>query len=213
MGSVLLRSCCAHCLFFSAVACALASSPAWAENVVRVEEDWELHIGNPDPNSNGPQVTCMISPSANTEAVHAAFEVNHATQPGYVAGGLQLQLWNNETPLAHKKFPSPEAMATPSEVVRWTTRMDLSGGNLSVEIVDGASQTWGAFGGQGYLKLSTATNLPSLNTYSAAISAQQSGVAFAGNRVTKLVLTEVRRYTDAGAVYTETTDRVVHEAQ
>lgn len=27
----------------------------------RVEEDWELVVNEPDPNNNGPQVTCTIS--------------------------------------------------------------------------------------------------------------------------------------------------------
>src|SRR5687768_13037241 len=43
-------------------ACALVRAQAPDVPVFSVQEDWELVVGDPDPNCNAPQVTCVISP-------------------------------------------------------------------------------------------------------------------------------------------------------
>lgn len=168
--------------------------------VVRVEEDWELVVAVPDPNSDAPQVSCLISPVGNTESVHAAFEMNYQSMPEFVAGGLQLQIWNNEEPLASRKFPNGAVMQTEGETVRWTQSMSLEGGLLTFEITGGSSSTWGAFGGQGYLKATVATSLENLNGYSPSVSTAGSGVGYAANRVESLKLRRVRLVTSTGEV-------------
>lgn len=178
--------------------------------LVVVEEDWELIVASPDPNSTAPQISCTISPLSHVNSIHAAFELNHQSQPEFTAGGLQLQIWNDEQPLGSRKFPNPGVLSTDGEVVRWTQSLSLAGGVLTFAIKDGSSTTWGDFGGQGYLNASLVTDLPNLNGYDPAISAKNSGVAYAGNRVTSLILKRVRATLSNGEVVEDPTERVVH---
>ena len=185
----------------------IASEPI---TVVGIEEDWEMVVASPDANSTAPQVSCTISPLSHVNSLHATFELNHQSQPEFVAGGLQLQVWNDEQPLSSRKFPNPEVLDTDNEVVRWTQSLTLDAGTLTFEITDGTSTTWGNFGSQGYLRASLTTNLENLNGYDPEISVQNSGIAYAGNRVTTFVLKRVRATLATGEVIEDTTQRVVH---
>jgi len=185
------------------------SAPA----IVRVEEDWELVVGDADPASDAPQVTCVISPNGSFDSLHATFVVNEQSLPIYEAGGLQLQLWEGEVPLTDRRFPNGNILSTAGEVIRWTQALELSGGMLTFEITDGTSTTWGSFGGQGYLKSSIATSLADLNAYDPAVSVEHSGVSYAGNRVVWLALKCVRAYTATGEEVEDATVRVVHSHQ
>jgi len=182
---------------------------AEAAEIVRVEEDWELVVSEPDPDNNAPQVTCVMSPAATTDSLHMALEINHKTMPDYEPGGVQLQVWNGETPVTSKNSPIQGVLQSAAETVRWTTKMSLADGLLTFEITDGSSTSWGAFGGQGYLKASVPTSATSLLTYSPESSRSKSGVGFAANRVETLVIKEVRYYSSLGLVHKDTTQRVV----
>ena len=91
-----------------AIVVAVLAEPVFAQStaVTRVEEDWELVIGTPSTNSDAPQVTCLISPLPNADSYHATFVVNNHDMPTFVAGGLQLQVWNGKTLLASKRAQS-----------------------------------------------------------------------------------------------------------
>jgi len=182
-----------------------------APQVVRVEEQWKLVVTTPDPDSSGPQVTTVISPVGNVAGIHAAFELNQQSLPEFTPGGLQLQVWNNELPLAYRQFPSPVVMATADEQVTWTQSLALADGKLTFEIRDGQSTSWGNFGGQGYLKATVYTQLENLNQYDPAVSVANSGVGYAANRVQSLVLTGVRLTLSTGEVLEDNTTRVVHQ--
>jgi hypothetical protein len=193
--------------------CLLAAAPGFASEpvtVVRIDEDWELVVASPDPNSTAPQVSCTVSPLSHVDSVHATFELNHQSQPVFTSGGLQLQVWNGEFPLTSRKFPVPGVLSADNETVRWTQSLALDNGTLTFEITSGTSTTWGDFGGQGYLKASLTTDLESLNGYDPAVSVEDSGVAYAGNRVTRLVLKRVRATLATGEVIEDTEERVVH---
>ncbi len=180
--------------------------------IVRVEEDWELVVKSPDANSTAPQVTCAFSPVGHVDSVHATFELNHQSLPHFQSGGLQLQVWDGDIPRNTHKFPKADAMSQPQEVVRWTQCMEVGGGSLLFEIRNGTSSTWGAFGGQGYLKATVGTGLVNLNGYSPEVSAKHSGIGYAANRVESLVLKRVRITTDKGQTLEYTTPLVVHPA-
>ena len=185
---------------------ALADSPS----VVRVEEDWELVIGTPSPNSDAPQVTSVISPLGNVESLHATFVVNNHDLPTFTAGGLQLQVWDGETSVESRHSPNQAKLTTEGETIRWTQAMELKDGGLTFEIVGGASTTWGAFGGEGTLKTSVPTNLDNLNGYSPDVSVENSGVSYAANRVPSLVLKKVRAVLSTGETVEDAQPRVVH---
>lgn len=196
------------------MACVLVwASAAPAEEiptVVGVEEDWELVLATPDPDSAGPQVICMISPLGSVESLYCTLELNHRTIPAFGPGGMQFEIWHGEELLYERCAPVQTVLSQPGEVICWTHKMTLSDGNLLFEIVDGSSATWGAFGGQGYLKGQVPTTLADLNGYHPAVSVENSGVSYAANRVQSLVLKGVRVVTSTGEVLEDTTERPVY---
>jgi len=176
---------------------------SWADDddtiaLVRVEEDWELVVGDPDAVNDAPQITCAFSPLGHIEGLHAVFDINAQAIPTYAPGGLQLQLWDGEVALSDRRFPNGDVLAQPGEVICWTHAMEIADGMLQFEIVNGTSTTWGNFGGQGYLKASVATEMTNLNGYKPQISVAHSGIGFSAHRVTTLVLQRIRGYTADG---------------
>lgn len=190
----------------------VASNIAWGQTptIVRVEEDWEMVVATPDMGSDSPQVTCVISPSGNVDSLYAAFELNHRSLPSYAPGGLQLQVWNGETALVAHSGPNGALLNTSGERVTWTQGMTVSGGSVVFEIRNGASSTWGTFGGWGYLQAVASAGVSNLNGYQPDVSVKNSGVGFAGNRVQSLVLKQVRYFTSDGQRLVDTTVRTVH---
>lgn len=192
---------------------ALLTSPAAlraqdSPTVVCVEEDWELVVNQPDTAKDGPQVTCSISP-LTMDAMYAAFDVNYRTQPDYSPGGLQLHTWDPNDPMMTQDLSTSALLATPNETVTWTMRMYLWYGSLRFRIVNGQSQTWGAFAS--LHSIGTPADLVSLDGYDPQVSVDNSGVCFAGNLVVSLTLKAVRWYDASGILIRETTiPRVVH---
>jgi hypothetical protein len=179
--------------------------------VVRIEEDWELVVGQPDTTSNGPQVTCTMSATGSLSGVNAAFEVNHRSQPSYAPGGLALQVWYGESFDHGHQHASSAQLNTPGESVTWRQVARLQDGRLYYEIVNGSSLTWGAFGDTSGLRHSWPSELTDLSGYDSAVSVENSGVGFAGNRVTSLTLVAVRGYAaDGTLLFEETEPQVVH---
>jgi hypothetical protein len=185
-------------LFLCVAAMAVATPLVSAQAIVRVEEDWELVVKQPDTSCTAPQVTCVISPVDHAHALHMAFEINHRTQPRYASGGMQVQLWDGERLVSHQDSPHTSLLQHLGETVRWTQCMQLQEGKLLFEIVKGSSTTWGTFGGQGYLKLAADTSLTDLGRYRTSVSLANSGMGYAANRVSQLMLKEVRVYTAKG---------------
>ena len=202
------RMCRVTCVF--AVIALLAAKPLVAADIVRVEEDWELVVKEPDVDTQAPQVTCVISPTGGIESSYAALTVNHKTLPDYDAGGIQLQVWRDGDAVANSKHPQDDLLGTANETITWTQRMSAENGQLVFEVVAGQSTTWGSFGGQGNLRASADTALSNLNGYDWHVSVANSGVGYAGNRVTKLVLKRVRSYSAEGLVQEDNSPKTVH---
>jgi len=179
--------------------------------IVAVEEDWELVLATPDPDSAGPQVISTMSPSASVDSLHCTLELNHRTVPEFAPGGLQFEVWYGEQLVTERRAPTQSILSQPGEVICWTQRMELSDGVLHMEIVEGSSTTWGSFGGQGYLKADVPTELDNLNSYHPTVSVENSGIPYAANRVESLVLKRVRVTTSEGEVLEDSTARPVHQ--
>jgi hypothetical protein len=180
-----------------------------SNDVIRVEEDWELVVGDPDPDSCAPQVTSVMSPVADVNVAYAAFDINHHSQPSFRPGGLQLEVWNNNEPLLSDNDPEVDTLRHAGETIRWTQQMSLNDGVLTFAITGGTSDTWGAFGGGERLQASVGTSLANFNGYSSSVSVANSGVGFAGNRVQSLVLKRVRKYSAAGLISEDSSAKVV----
>jgi hypothetical protein len=145
--------------------------------------------------------------------LYATLELNHRTLPEFERGGMQLQVWSSAYNLANNPYPQNQILSTAGETVTWTMSMQLQGDNIAFEVKNGHSTTWGDFGGQGYLYSSQACSLDNLNTYRADDSVENSGVGFAANRVQSLILKRVRYLLSNGEVFTDDTQRVVHQLQ
>ncbi|NLX55473.1 MAG: hypothetical protein GXY58_10200 [Planctomycetaceae bacterium] len=187
-------------------------SSAFSADIVRVEEEWELVVATPDLARNSPQVTCALTPFSRLEWLYMTFEINHCSDPDYVAGGLNMHVWHLEERMATKTVSNSHAMATTGETVRWTQVMSLRPGVVVFEILNGSSATWGSFGAPGSLKVAVLVTPASLNYYSPAVSVQNSGVTFASSCVDKLTLKSVRYTFSDGTVQVDSTPRVVHQA-
>lgn len=179
--------------------------------ITRIEEDWSVLIGTPDASDEAPQIITVVSPTGSVSGNHFVFELNHATQPEYAAGGMQLQSWYGEEVKEFRNFPKYGLLRSIGEEITFTVSMSLDGSNLHVEIQDGDSSTWGAFGGTGYLKITQATDLNTLRGYDLNTSIKNSRIGFASHRVQNFVRKEVRFYTQHGLMATDLADRVVYQ--
>lgn len=175
----------------------LCSSAAAQSNIVQIEEHWELAIGEPDPQLSAPQATMVMSPNGNLDGQYFLFTVNHRNSPEYEPGGLQLLLWDSDA-VVDTESNTAGPLDQASDVVQWVERLKVEDGHLSFEVLDGSSSTWGSFGGDGSLALSTPTSLENLNGYRPAISIGESQVGYAGNRVQRLLLKKLVWTTDDG---------------
>jgi hypothetical protein len=176
------------------------STTGYALEIVSIEEHWELNIGEPDAASSSPQVSMVMSPTGHLEGSFFVFTLNHQSAPEWTPGGMQVQFWNGEEILDSQVGPHEEPLHHGDEVVTWVQRTSVEDGELTFEITSGQSESWGEFGG-GDLKFTVETELANLNGYRPAVSLEESGVAFAGNRVRSLTLRKLR-WTDAdGHVY------------
>jgi len=166
----------------------LAPPNACAQDVVKIEEHWELTVGLPDTERCAPQVTLVMSPENGLENDYFLFLINYSTIPEFSAGGLQLQHWKGEQPVATVGSTNVSALHHQEERITWTQKLTIEDGVLTLDIENGQSQTWGSFGNGGILRFSIPTSLTRLNEYQPRISIEQSGIGYAGNRVSSLVL-------------------------
>jgi hypothetical protein len=192
------------------VAVCLAASQTPAQDLVHVEEDWELVVGQPDANSAGPQIACTMSPVSNIDGTYFTLEVNHQSMPYWAPGGLTIHQWWGESLVQSMNRSNRSVMQTADETVSWTQVLDVQGGTLTFQVKNGSSTTWGTFGRSYHFKLQTNFG-GNLNAYTPDVSAGRSGVAFASNRVKSLKLMRVRGTLSDGTTATDNTVRVVHE--
>lgn len=180
---------------FSLVALSLFAGTASGADVVLIEEHWELQVGGPDPARSAPQVTMVMSPNGTLFQEHFLLTLNHHTHPDFVAGGIQVQRWYGEECESASSISTFSPLASDGEVFTWIQRLSIANGKLKFEVI-GNSPSWGNFGDDGELTLSHSSSIPRLNSYLPAISINESGIGYAGNRVSSLTLKRIRWVTD-----------------
>jgi len=174
-----------------------------------VEEDWQLVIGNPDPTAVGPQITTVMCPLAGKDNVpFAAFDLNYLEYPVFYAGGMQVQVWANDS-IISASSQAGGAFNTPGEQITWTQRMWTNGGMIGYDVNNGQSVTWGQFGQGALLQVGFNSNLTDLSGYSPDDSAKRSGASWESNRVQSLTLLRVRYYALGQLIATDNSPRVV----
>ena len=142
----------------------------------------------------------FMSPTDNLAGDYFAFTLNHWIYPDFQPGGYQVQRWDGADCVARTNGYKTSQLHHDEEVITWVQRLSIVDGVVKFQVLSGDSETWGGFGGEG-LAVHVATNLTRLNGYRPGISIDQSGIGFAGNRVSSLTLQKIRWKTADGAVH------------
>ena len=50
------------CLHSASALCLFFCPTGWTQEIIRIEEDWELHVSQPDEQLDAPQITTMMFP-------------------------------------------------------------------------------------------------------------------------------------------------------
>jgi hypothetical protein len=220
-GSHAIRPCTAilpcECMTMAAPAVQPMPVSATTEDVVRIDEDWELVITEPDPNVAAPQIQTVMSPFQSLDGFFICFLVNHRNNPESAVGGLEVQFWYGESQLGARRLEREEFHHS-NETVTWTQRLMIKGLSASpylcFRVVNGQSESFGDFGGSEPLHMNIDTTQTNLSGYSSSFSVANSGVFFSSNRVARLVLKAVRGYSsDSTLIYEENTPVVVFDGE
>ncbi len=177
-------------------------------DIVKIEEEWELTITDPDAAVSAPQVSTIMTPFEDADTLYLAFTVNHRVNNSFSPGGMELQLWYQGELLGWFTMAN-EVMGTANEKISWTQRLEVQSGKLRFSIVKGKSTTWGEFGQGESMHLEITTTLPDLNDYHPNVSIESSGITYGSNRVGTLVLNRVRGFDKVGTLVAEDADAVV----
>lgn len=176
-------------LQLSLIACIVASTAhAQSNDVVYIEEHWELSVGGPEYERCAPQVSLVMSPTGGMDGLHFVFLLNHSTTPDFIPGGLQMQCWDGDVLVKSANSNRTEVLWHDSETITWVQKLRIYDGRVVFDVDDGESLTWGNFGNGDGLIMWTNYQMERLNTYQPSVSIGESGITFAGNRVSSLVL-------------------------
>ncbi len=184
-------------------------------DVMRVEEDWEVVLNEPDLDVEAPQFHTVCSPFGNLDSVYLQAYWNYREQPDFLAGGMQLAAWLGDY-CVDVTTCQENPLSTAAETITWTTAMETNGSCLRFKILNGSSQTWGSFG-EHEIHLhhfSESVAIPHLNGYSTDLSVSNSWISYGANRVNLLRIKEVRSYdADGNLISRDQTPRVVFELE
>jgi hypothetical protein len=171
-----------------------------SSQVISIEEQWELQVSQPDSERSAPQITMVMSPTANLDGSHFLVTLNHASEPDFESGGVHVQHYDGTDLVASRTEDRDEVLIHEGETIRWSQRLTLRDGTLTFAVLNGESQSWNRFGGYD-LSVSVPYSAPSLNTYRPAVSLTESQVNYAENRVVSLVLKKLVWTTADGQVH------------
>ena len=180
--------------------------------VVRVEEDWEIVVKDPSPATDSLQITIVFGPADPESKTHAVFELNHSTQPSYLKGGMQLQVWWGESLVDYRNQHHPSDLYVPNETITFTTATSTGNNKITMEVLNGQSQSFGAFGGESYLRAAVQLHRANLDGFDPDYSLRHSGCGWGKNRLQKLSRKSIRYYYANGSLAKEDkTESVIHQ--
>lgn len=179
-----------------------------AEPWVRIEEDWTLAIGEPDPRTYSPQVTLYLTPDANQVETYFQLQLNHAVDTEFTGGGFQVGAFQRDQALDQVTSRTRGALNVTDDVITWTAVLAVQDHELLFAIKNGRSEAWGEFGGPDYLLRMPAKGIQNLSHYTPRRSVADVDLGFGRNRIRYLRLERVRAYRQDGTVFTVLTNLV-----
>lgn len=170
--------------------------------IVRIEEDWELNVQQPDQELDAPQIATTMVPFGADSDLLFQVDLNHASYPNFSKGGYQVRANIDSDCLASVRYFNDQRLSFDSEIVRWTQVVQQTQSGFAFGVKAGTSTTWGSFGGNHAFVLISYADAASnsLAQYSPAHSLENSGVTYASNRVAWLRLKRVRLFDSVGNV-------------
>jgi hypothetical protein len=169
-------------------------------DVVKIEQDWEIVVGTPDPTMCSPQLFILLYPESGGD-YWSEFLINYNDQPQFSAGGVQIQVWQGGYVLdGADNSPHQAILQNAGETVTFTLSMRVIDNALHFRAKNVSSPSFGSIPN---LRTSVPYNPPNLNKYSTADTVANSGILYGSNRVTSFTLKAVRKYDAAGNVQTE----------
>lgn len=187
-----------------------ASAPVTAQddgpNLVRIEEDWEFVVREPQSAINSPQITFFTCPDGADPECHFQLQMNYAARASYSSGGFRVSAVRAETMLDEARSDSRIVLSLDNDKVSWTSVMGIAEGEFLFAVKDGYGEAWGSFGGPEYLVRMPANGAVDMSGYTPTKSLQMVDVGFGRNRVESIVLKRVRYYFSDGHVATVAID-------
>ncbi len=184
-----------------------AVAEAQSTDVMKVEEDWELVLNEPNENTYSPQFHTTMSPTANLDGFYSQITWNYQEE-SFSPGGLQVQSWMGEDVTRTRDlFTAP--LSTTAETITWTQVLARTDVAVVFRINNGVSTSWGNFS---HIAFHWSVQLPDLNGYTTDASVTNSWITYGSNRVNSLKIKAVRRYDGLGILLsTDTTPHIVFQ--
>jgi hypothetical protein len=199
----------AYVAAFALMVLSLSSHEARAQysfkaGTVEIQETWELVLGTPDVLNAGPQVFVYMGPAADDSDSYAWLCLNVRANP-FAAGGIQAQAWDRfGNLLTQSTFGNTSQCCTAGEKITWTQSMKLSAGQVTYQVINATTTTWGSFSkGSGPAPITFNVSARSLSSYDPATSVKYSKVGWMPNTVQSMRLTSVKQLDASGKILQE----------
>ncbi|QDT06123.1 hypothetical protein K227x_45300 [Rubripirellula lacrimiformis] len=190
-------TCTARLLVIAAMALGMSCCQASEDKVWKIEEDWEMVILQPDPQSNSPQVSFTTSPSTEVDDVYFQLQMNHSDSAG---GGIHVAAVLDDKIVDESQSDIRSALSIDGDHVSWTTVMAVIDDRICFAVKDGYGQDWGNFGGPEYVVRMQRRDILDLSKYRPINSLDSVDINFGANRISSSKMLKVRLYYTSGNV-------------
>jgi hypothetical protein len=163
--------------------------------IVRIEQDWEITLNQPDGTTASPQITLLLSPALNSQVVMIV-TLNYQDTPNFYPGGVQVQLWDGEACLGYYNHGTSVVVKN-SEKWNFTTFIETRGSKLTGGISKGTFPTFGNIPSGG-ATVSASKAIASFPNYTTIDTLKRSGVLLGDIRVQSIKIKQVRVYDAEG---------------
>jgi hypothetical protein len=198
--------------FWLAGALALCMLPAAglgsasAQTYNSIQEDWEVHILQPDMASatdplGVPQIQTELAVGGSGTSIGIC-QINCRDLPTTQLGGIQVQLWRNGSNLSYSSYGTG-SLTNANQKANWTQFLTRSNGKVYFGMLSWAFLEWGWSSGSSITSSAdSSTTATGMDNYDYNTSLANAAVNYGASRVKYLKLVRVRKYKVNGDVDT-----------